>query len=192
MLNPEAPAFPFGWERAFRSAAPSALFHAVAALLVDRGYRVEESEPSSADDSMRDFSGGLHAVRETVLDARRRQIGKAAVIGAVVLTFTTLGLVVSLLETRWILEWLLTIIVIGGGLGLSQLRNPPKRVRRIVDVRFTASDQDVTLSVREGVGRVDEAGLSEWLAGEVAEIGEAEIDELARRVSDVSREGTVA
>ena len=103
MVNAEAPGPQRTWERAFPQVTLANLLAAVGRLLVDRGYVVE----STAE--------GMRAVQETVLDARRRKMGKIIVGSMAGLTLFTLGLIVSLVEDRTVLEWLLTIIVVLGG-----------------------------------------------------------------------------
>jgi hypothetical protein len=171
MVNAEAPGPQPTWERAFPQVALDSLLEAVGRLLADRGYAVESTAES------------VRAVQETVLDARRRRIGKIIVGGMVALTLFTLGLIVSLVESRTILEWLLTIIVIFGGYGLMQLREPPKLVRHVVEVHLADDAGQATLGIREGVGRVELGQVIEWLPQETPEIDEEQMDALARQVA---------
>jgi hypothetical protein len=171
MVNAEAPGPQRTWVRAFPQVALAGLLVAVGRLLVDRGY-VVESTPES-----------VRAVQEMVLDARRRKMGKLIVGSMVALTLFTLGLIVSLVEDRTLLEWLLTIIVVFGGYGLMQLREPPKVVRHVVEVHLAEDAGQATLGVREGVGRVELDQVIEWLPQETPEIDEEQMDALARQVA---------
>jgi len=171
MVNAEAPGPQRTWERAFPQVTLANLLAAVGRLLVDRGYVVE----STAE--------GMRAVQETVLDARRRKMGKIIVGSMAGLTLFTLGLIVSLVEDRTVLEWLLTIIVVLGGYGLMQLREPPKLVRHVVEVHGSDDGGQATLGVREGVGRVELDQVIEWLPQGTPEIDEEQMDALAGQVA---------
>jgi hypothetical protein len=164
----EAGEFPFEWEQTFPLTADK-LAPAVARMLSAEGYRVDDSDPSH-----------LVGRRDVVLDLRRRLMGKIAIGVAVILTLITLGLFIVGVTNVTLLDWILTVQVLIGGAGLMQLRHPPNWQRRMVDVRFTAdADTDsVRVHVFEGVGKVEDDTLFQWLKGETAEVREEIIGEL--------------
>jgi hypothetical protein len=176
----------FRWERAYTRVSAAPVFRAVAAMLTERGFDVRETEPPVAESDDGKFRAALRGVRDVVLDARRRFYGKLLLAGSALMTLVTFWLIVSLVDDRALLEWLLTIIVIVGGYGLMQLKEPPKRMRRIVDVRLTGGHGDCTLSVGEGVCLVEDERAVEWPDGETAEIDHRQIADLVWR----TREGT--
>jgi hypothetical protein len=144
-------------DREVPAVEPLRLYSAAAGLLRERGYRVQ------------------------VLDARRRRRGKILVWAAVLLTLVTFALMVTGEERRFVIEWLLTIDVLMGGVGLMFLKDPPKHVRRVVEVRVTGGGTDARLAIREGLCRMEEGRVIEWTQSEGAELGETELDGLAHR-----------
>jgi hypothetical protein len=185
MAMSEADELPMGWQRTMPATDPEALYVGVAEALDEGGFQISETRPSSDDGTVSALS--LVGIRETVLDARGRFWGKVALASAIVMVGITLVLVVSGEERRFILEWLLTIEVIVGGVALTRFKDPPKVLRRVVEVRFEGGAGDTHLSVREGVGRVDE-GRSGWYADADPEFGEERADEFSRRARAVAAE----
>ena len=175
-------------DREVHSVEPVRLYSAAADLLRERGYRVEETEgpgveaePRGLEAEPRGFAATLRGERDTVLDARRRRRGNMLVGGAVLLTLVTFALMVTGEERRFVIEWLLTIDVLMGGLGLMFLKDPPKQVRSVVEVRVTGGGTDARLGIREGRCRIEEGRVIEWMPGEGVELGETELDGLAHR-----------
>ena len=184
MLNVEAEGFPFNWERVVRGAAPAQVFEAAMRLLLDRGFRLNQTEAPSTDAEPGGFSAGLRGVRDQVVDAEQRRRGKLMLAGAGAIVLAVLVAVAAGAgDSREILSPTLLVAVVLGGMGLNKLRNPADIVRRLVDVRVRdgageAGTDAVLLTVREGVGRAEGDLLLEWLPGEQAEIDQRRFDEL--------------
>ena len=155
------------------------LYQRIAALLAQRGFDVRQTEPPEAGTSADAFRGSLRAERDVVLDATKRKVGKWMVIVGAVMTVLTLALIVTGVETRWLLEWLLTIEVIGGGYGLKLIKNPPARRRTTVDVSLVGEAGGAHVLARGATGKVEDDVVFQWLESSSPPITEADVEALA-------------
>ena len=171
-LDPARGEFPFVWERTYASASPGALAQAIGGLLAAHGCRVDGSSASA-----------MVGVCDLVQEARRRRIGKILLGTGVALAVVILLMMVSGVTDRALLEWVMTIDVLVGGFGLVQLRYPPRRVRRVVDVQLAPEAGGARVRVSEGVGMVEDDTLVGWLTGETAELREEAVSELAMSIA---------
>ena len=170
-LNPARGEFPFVWERTYPSTSPGALAQAIGGLLAAQGCRVDSPSASA-----------MVGVCDLVQEARRRRVGKALLGTGVALAVVILLMMVSGVTDRALLEWVMTIDVLVGGFGLVQLRYPPRRVRRVVDVQLAPEAGGARVRVSEGVGMVEDDTLAGWLSGESAELREEAVSELAMSI----------
>lgn len=170
---------PLRWERTV-SAAPRALFQALAGMLRDRGFSVGESEPLPADDDAQDLRGEFHAEHDTVLDAARRLRGKRIMALALAIAMGALVvIVVNPTFARDTMSFPLVIATIVGGYGLSQLREPAQVRRRVVEALLERRDGELHLTVIAGLGRAEGRGpVLQWLPDEPVGIAEDDIDRL--------------
>lgn len=164
-------------DRTFASDA-QALYQRLSSLLSQRGFDVHQTEPPEVGATADAFRGGLRAEHNVVLDATKRKVGKWMVIVCAVMTAVTLALMVTGLESRWMLEWLLTVEVIGGGYGLKLLRNPPDWRRTTLDVSLTGAPGGAHVLAREGTGKVEDDVIYQWLEGSTPLITEADVEAL--------------
>ena len=164
-------------DRTFASDA-QALYHRLSVLLTQRGFDVHQTEPPELGASADAFRGGLRAERDVVLGATKRRVGKWMVIVGAVMTAVTLALMVTGVETRWLLEWLLTIEVIGGGYGLKLIKNPPDWRRTTLDVSLTGEPGGAHVLAREGTGKVEDDVVYQWLEDSTPPITEADVEAL--------------
>lgn len=165
-------------DRTFASDA-QALYQRLSALLTQRGFDVQQTEPPEIGANADAFRGGLRAERNVVLDTTKRRIGKWMVIVGAVMTAVTLALMVTGLETRWMLEWLLTIEVIGGGYGLKLIKNPPDWRRTTLDISLTGESGCAHVLARAGTGKVEDDVIYQWLEDSTPLITEADVEVLA-------------
>ncbi|MDA1035396.1 MAG: hypothetical protein O3B65_00775 [Chloroflexi bacterium] len=155
------------------------LYQRLGALLAQRGFNVQQTEPPEAGANADTFRGGLRAERDIVLDATKRRVGKWMVIVGAVMTGLTLALMVSGVDSRWLLEWLLTIEVIGGGYGLKLIKDPPDWRRTTLDVSLVGEPGGAHVLAREGTGKVEDDVVFEWIEGSSLLITEADVEALA-------------
>jgi hypothetical protein len=168
-------------DRTYTVDDPGALYSRAEALLTERGFAVQQAEPPIAGMSGPDFKAGLRGVRDVVVDARRRKFGKSLVIGGAVMTALTLGVMVSGEQRIWVIDWLLTVEVLMGGFGLMQLRNPADRRRTVVEIEIQGQpgpSGGLHVAVQEGVGKVEDDVIFDWLADEAIGVNADEIDAL--------------
>ncbi len=168
-------------DRTYAVDDPAALYSRAEALLVARGFAVQQVEPPLDGMAGADFKAGLRGERDVVLDAMRRMIGKWLVIGGVVMTVLTLWVMVSGEQRYWVFDWLLTVEVLMGGFGLMQLRNPPDRRRTVVEIAMEGQPGPaggLRVAVQEGVGKVEDDVLFGWLSDEAIGVNADEIDAL--------------
>jgi hypothetical protein len=164
---------------------PGAFYSRAEALLAGRGFAVQQVEPPLAGMAGTEFKGGLRGERDVVLDAVRRKIGKWMVIGGSVMTVLTLWVMVSGEQPYWVFDWLLTVEVLMGGIGLMQLRNPPNRRRTVVEIAMVGQADGLHVAVQEGIGKVEDDIIFDWLQGEPVDVKADEIDAL---VADTRRD----
>jgi hypothetical protein len=157
---------------------PGALYLRAEALLADHGFAVQQVEPPLVGMAGVQFKGGLRGERDVVVDAMRRKIGKWLVISASVMTVLTLWVMVSGPQPYWVFDWLLTIEVLMGGIGLMQLRNPADRRRTVVEIAMAGQADGLHVAVQEGVGKVEDDVIFDWLQGEPVAVQPNEIDAL--------------
>jgi hypothetical protein len=168
-------------DRTYAVDDPGALYSRAEALLVARGFAVRQVEPPLAGRAGADFKAGLRGERDVVLDAVRRMIGKWMVIGGVVMTVLTLWVMVSGEQRYWVFDWLLTVEVLMGGIGLMQLRNPADRRRTVVEIVMEGQPGPtggLRVAVQEGVGKVEDDVIFGWLPDEAIGVNADEIDAL--------------
>jgi len=154
------------------------LYQRLGALLAQRGFDVRETEPPDVDATAGAFRGSLRGVRDVVLDASKRRIGKGMAIVGAAMTVVTLSLMVTGVDSRWLLEWLLTIEVLGGGYGLMLIKNPPDLRRTTLVVSLTGKANGAHVLAREGTGKVENDVVFEWLEGSPLLITEADVEAL--------------
>ena len=94
------------------------------------------------------------------------------------MTVVTLSLMVTGVDSRWLLEWLLTIEVLGGGYGLMLIKNPPDLRRTTLVVSLTGKANGAHVLAREGTGKVENDVVFEWLEGSPLLITEADVEAL--------------
>ena len=163
---------------------PGALYLRAEALLADRGFSVQQVEPPLAGTAGAPFKGGLRGERDVVLDAIRRKVGKWLVISGSVMTVLTLWVMVSGPQPYWVFDWLLTIEVLMGGFGLMQLRNPADRRRTVIEIAMEVQAGGLHVAVQEGVGKVEDDIIFDWLEGEPIDV---KADEIEALVADSKR-----
>ena len=81
-------------------------------------------------------------------------------------------------QRYWVFDWLLTVEVLMGGFGLMQLRHPPDRRRTVVEIAMAGQDDGLHVAVQEGVGRVEDDVIFDWLPNEPIGVKADEIDAL--------------
>ena len=155
------------------------LYQRLGTHLAERGFDVRQTEPPEAGSRPEEFRAGLRAERDVVLDATKRKVGKGLVIAGVLLTLLTLALMVTGEERRFVLEWLLTIEVIGGGYGLMLLKNPTMRRRTTVDVTLVGGAGGAHVLAREATGKVEDDVGFEWIDDPPRAITETDVEALA-------------
>jgi hypothetical protein len=176
--NPSKPRLFTVVDRTYAVDDPGALYLRAEALLADRGFAVQQAEPPLTGMTGVQFKGGLRGERDVVLDAMRRKIGKWLVISGSVMTVLTLWVMVSGPQPYWVFDWLLTIEVLMGGFGLMQLRNPADRRRTVIEIAMAAQADGLHVAVQEGVGKVEDDIIFDWLEGEPIDVKADEIDAL--------------
>ena len=72
-----------------------------------------------------------------------------------------------------------------GGIGLMQLRNPPNRRRTVVEIAMVGQADGLHVAVQEGIGKVEDDIIFDWLQGEPVDVKADEIDAL---VADTRRD----
>ena len=154
------------------------LYQHLWALLTQRGFDVQQTGEPEADRNAGNFHGSLRAERDVVLDATKRAVGRWMVIVGSVMTALTLALMVTGVETRWLLEWLLTIEVIGGGYGLKLIKNPPDWRRTTIDLRLIDGPDGAHVFAREETGKVEDNVVFQWVEGATNPITEADVEAL--------------
>ena len=159
---------------------PQSLYERVSGGLGERGFAVQRTEPPLDGMAGADFRARLRGERDVVLDERRRLIGKALVIGSVLLVLFTLVLMVTGEERRFVLEWILTIEVVAGGYGLMLLKNPPARRRTVVEVALVGEAGGVHVAVQEGVGIVEDDVIFDWVVDAPFAVAAEEIEALVQ------------
>ena len=165
-------------DRTYTVENPGALYSRAGELLADRGFAVQQVEPPLEGMAGEEFRAGLRGERDVVLDARRRKIGKSMVIAAASLTVITLWVMVSGEQRYWVLDWLLTVQVLMGGVGLMQLRNPADRRRTVVEIALAGQADGLRVAVHEGVGKVEDDVIFDWLPDEPIDVKAEEIEAL--------------
>jgi hypothetical protein len=165
-------------DRTYSVGDPGALFRGAERLLAGRGFAVQQVEPPLPGMTGTEFRAGLRGERDVVLDAKRRKIGKWLVIGGALMTAFTLAVIVSGEERYWVFDWLLTGEVLMGGYGLMQLRNPPDRRRTVVEIALAGEASGLHVAVQQGVGRVEDDVIFDWLADQPVDVKADEIDAL--------------
>ena len=172
-------------DRTYTVEDPAALYSRAKELLTERGFAVQETEAPLAGMADAEFKAGLRGERDVVLDAQRRKLGKWLLIGGSLMTVFTLFVMVSGEQRYWVLDWLLTVEVLMGGYGLMQLRNPPNRRRTVVEIAMAGQAEGLHLTVQEGVGKVEEDVIFDWLPDEPADV---KADEIEAIVSSTGRD----
>jgi hypothetical protein len=169
-------------DRTYTLDNPGALYSSTEELLAERGYAVHQIEPPLAGMDGLEFRAGLRGERDVVLDAMRRKIGKWLVIGGALMTVITLWVMVSGEQRYWVFDWLLTVEVLMGGFGLMQLRNPADRRRTVVEIAMVGQADGLHIAVHEGVGKVEDDVIFDWLPDQPVNMKAEEIDALVTSV----------
>jgi hypothetical protein len=171
-------------ERTYAGQDGVSLYKRFAGWLASRGFAVQQTEPPLVDPSRSsgqapsEFRGGLRGERDVVLDAQRRALGKGLLISAALLTVVSLFVMVSGEDRYWVIDWLLTIDVVMGGVGLMLLRRPPDHQRTVVEVAIEGRGDSLRVEVREGVGQVEDGTIYKWVEGAEDAVGAEDIDAL--------------
>jgi len=165
-------------ERTYDVRDGASLYRRFASWLAGRGFAVQQVEPPIDGARAAEFRGGLRGERDVVLDAQRRALGRGLLIAAAVLTVVTLFVMVGGEDRYWVLDWMLTVDVLMGGVGLMLLRRPPNRQRTVVEIAMEGHGDGLRVEVREGVGQVEEDVIYRWVEGAPVEIEANDIDEL--------------
>lgn len=172
-------------DQKYKVESPRAFYGCVAEFLAERGFSVQPVEPPLEGMAGPEFRAGLRGERDAVLDARRRSIGKAMVIIGALLTVITLGVMVSGEQRYWVFDWLLTVQVLMGGVGLMQLRNPADRRRTVVEIAMAGQADGLHVAVHEGVGKVEDDVIFDWLPDEPIGMKTEDIEALVTKTKRI-------
>ena len=168
-------------DRKYKVESPWAFYTCAVEFLAERGFAVQPVEPPLEGMAGSEFRAGLRGERDAVLDARRRSVGKAMVITGALLTVITLWVMVSGEQRYWVFDWLLTVQVLMGGVGLMQLRNPADRRRTVVEIAMAGQADGLHVAVHEGVGKVEDDVIFDWLPDEPVGMKTEDIEALVTK-----------
>ena len=186
----------YPWTREWTVASPaSAVYDETRERLRGAGFTLcAERTPEVAVGGAA-FEGTFAARRDVVLDARRRRTGKIMLGLGIGLTVVLLVMLAEGIGAeRSIVSAPLLVAVILGGLGMERLRNPERRVRRLIEVRVAGTpDGGALLTAKGGLGPAFGGDwVSEWSEEQDLSAEAAILDRVGAAVGSRSRTGGAA
>ncbi len=156
--------YPWEWGRE-TSSPPLLVYDECARRLRGVGYRLRAAQAPDDARGGEEVAGRFVAVRDVVLNARRRRVGKIALWLGLAMTFALFVMIAEDIGAeRGIISAPLLAAVVLGGFGMSRLAEPEQRSRKLVEVSVTgALGGGARIAAKGGAGRAfGDDWVEEW------------------------------